>query len=45
MTTTSLQDELAALQGMVAFAEGETSTFPVLLWKTGDGLIPPPRVR
>jgi hypothetical protein len=39
MTTNSLQDNLKALQRLVAFAEGETADFPVLVLKAGDGLV------
>jgi predicted nucleic acid-binding Zn ribbon protein len=39
MTTNSLQNNLKALQRLVAFAEGETTTFPVLLLRAGDGLV------
>jgi hypothetical protein len=39
MRTNSLQDNLIALQRLVAFAEGETTTFPVLVLKAGDGLV------
>src|SRR5688572_6809759 len=39
MTSNQLQTTLAALQRLVAFAENETTTFPVLLLKVGDGLV------
>jgi CGNR zinc finger len=39
MTPNQLQQELAGLQKLVAFAEGDSDLFPVLLLKTGRGLI------
>jgi hypothetical protein len=39
--TNSLQDSRTALQQLVAFAEGDTAAFPVLVLKTGEGLVVP----
>jgi hypothetical protein len=39
MKANSLQDSLNALRQLVAFAEQETSTFPALVLRVGDGLV------
>jgi hypothetical protein len=41
MRTNSLQANLIALQHLVAFAEGETATFPVRVLRAWDGLVAP----
>jgi len=39
MPANSVQANLVALQRLVAFAEGETNAFPVLVLRTGNGLV------